>query len=46
MQVNDEEVKFDIINTMKFPIDSENCNAIKSFGWDYYEEEVIANFQP
>ncbi|TYK25882.1 Transposon Ty3-G Gag-Pol polyprotein [Cucumis melo var. makuwa] len=26
---------------MKFPSNVENCNAIKSLGWDYCEEEVL-----
>ncbi|KAA0059788.1 uncharacterized protein E5676_scaffold896G00480 [Cucumis melo var. makuwa] len=37
---NDEEIKFNIVNAMKFPTDIENYSAIESLGWDYCEEEA------
>ena len=30
MQFNNEEVKFNIVNAMKFPLDAEKCRSIKS----------------
>ncbi|KAA0057634.1 uncharacterized protein E5676_scaffold64062G00010 [Cucumis melo var. makuwa] len=39
MRFNDEEIKFNVINPMKFPADIENYNTIESHGWDYCEEE-------
>ncbi|KAA0066655.1 uncharacterized protein E5676_scaffold2119G00360 [Cucumis melo var. makuwa] len=40
MSFNDEEIKFNIVNVIKFPSDVENCSAIESFEWDYCEEEA------
>ncbi|TYK05498.1 uncharacterized protein E5676_scaffold83G002090 [Cucumis melo var. makuwa] len=40
MHFNDEEVKFNVVNAMKFPIDDKNYTVIKSFGWVYFKEEV------
>ncbi|TYK11899.1 uncharacterized protein E5676_scaffold177G00620 [Cucumis melo var. makuwa] len=41
MQLNDQEVTFNIVNAIKFPSDAENCSAIESLGWDYCKEEVF-----
>ncbi|KAA0044273.1 uncharacterized protein E6C27_scaffold2741G00320 [Cucumis melo var. makuwa] len=40
MHFNDEEVKFNVVNAMKFPIDDKNYTVIKSFGWVYFKEGV------
>ncbi|KAA0065469.1 uncharacterized protein E5676_scaffold76G00120 [Cucumis melo var. makuwa] len=40
MRFNDEEIKFNVVNVMKFPIDVENYNAIESLGWDYCKEKA------
>lgn len=41
IQFSDQEVTFNIIDTMKFPSDVENCNPIESLSWDYCGEKVI-----
>ena len=40
MRFNDEEIKFNVVNVMKFPIDVENYNTIESLGWDYCKEKA------
>lgn len=42
MWFNNEEVKFSVVNAMRFSTDVENCNAIESIGLDYCKEEVFA----
>ncbi|XP_008447648.2 uncharacterized protein LOC103490055 [Cucumis melo] len=37
---NNKEIKFNVVNAMKFPLDDESCNAIESLVWGYCEEEV------
>lgn len=41
VRVNDQEVKYGIFDTLEFPDNVKRCNAIKFFGWDYCEEEII-----
>ncbi|KAA0041246.1 uncharacterized protein E5676_scaffold32G00540 [Cucumis melo var. makuwa] len=40
MRFNNEEIKFNVVNELKFSIDVENYKAIKFLRWDYCEEEV------
>ena len=40
MRMNKEEIKFNIINAIEFPINVENCSATKVLGSDYCKEEV------
>lgn len=42
MQLNDQEVTFNVANTLKFPSNVENYSRIESLGWDYCKEEVLA----
>lgn len=42
IRVNDQEVTFNVINALKFSANVKNCNVIESLGWDYCEEDVIA----
>lgn len=47
MCFNDEEIKFNVTNAMKFPVDEEISSAIQSLSWDYCEEEAyIKLFSP
>ncbi|KAA0053419.1 uncharacterized protein E6C27_scaffold428G00890 [Cucumis melo var. makuwa] len=40
MRFNDEKIKFNVVNAMKFPMDDGCCYAIESLGCDYCGEEV------
>ncbi|KAA0067086.1 uncharacterized protein E5676_scaffold14G001020 [Cucumis melo var. makuwa] len=35
MRFNDEDIKFNVLNVMNFPVDVENCSAIESLRLDY-----------
>ncbi|KAA0038830.1 putative lrr receptor-like serinethreonine-protein kinase [Cucumis melo var. makuwa] len=41
MHFNDEEMKFNIVNVMKFSVDVENCSVMESLGWDYSRKKPI-----
>ena len=40
MHLNNEEMKFNVANVMKFSVDVEYYSVIEDLGWDYCKEEI------